>query len=239
MKREIGKRHSMLPSIQISEAQRENPQDKALAELEKLFSAAASIDAIKIFYAAKDGIKSSTQAIRELDLTQKKYYTHLKKLIDVGLVERIDGAYRHTTLGKIGFKMCQSLMNASNQREKLSLVDKLMKSNTFSEKEKENVLSAISNKELLGTASLADVIHEVRMIEDHDCLINEVIKLLKNAKESVYIAAHESDMRVVDAMADLVERGVKFFYLGDERKNLSERIQVFKMIMNPELVKTM
>ncbi|MBS7657260.1 hypothetical protein KEJ33_04985 [Candidatus Bathyarchaeota archaeon] len=98
---------------------RENPQDKAFAEIKILFSAADSIEAIKIFYATKDSIKSSTQAIRDLDLTQKKYYTHLKRLINACLVERANCVYQHTTLGKIGFKLAEAFMNAVTQKDRL------------------------------------------------------------------------------------------------------------------------
>jgi predicted transcriptional regulator len=51
-----------------------------------------------------------------MDLTQKKYYTHLKRLIDADLIERVDGAYRHTTLGKIGFKLAEAFKTAISKK---------------------------------------------------------------------------------------------------------------------------
>jgi len=75
----------MTPSAPFIQADKEAIPDEALQHLEKIFSAGSSIDALKIFYAAKDGIESSTQTIKKLGLTQKRYYTNLKRLIDVGL----------------------------------------------------------------------------------------------------------------------------------------------------------
>ena len=56
--------------------------------LVELLSSLTSLDSLKIFMKAEKGISSSTRAIKELGLTQKRYYVWLKSLIDVDLVEK-------------------------------------------------------------------------------------------------------------------------------------------------------
>ena len=86
----------MSPQISLVQVEEET-SDLTLTYLEGMFSALSSVDALNIFYAAEDGIESSTQTIKELNLTQKRYYTNLKRLIDAGLVERVlaDMSIRH------------------------------------------------------------------------------------------------------------------------------------------------
>ena len=79
MKRVIGKRRSLMAPVPRVQTALDDPMVETFAELEQIFSATSSVDAIKIFYAAKDGIDSSTQAIKKLGMTQKRYYTHLKR----------------------------------------------------------------------------------------------------------------------------------------------------------------
>jgi len=242
MKREIGKRHSMLPFMQVAEVQRENPQDKAFVELKELFSAAASIDAIKIFYAAKDGIKSSTQAIRDLDLTQKKYYTHLKRLIDAGLVERADGAYRHTTLGKIGFKLSEAFTNAISQKDRLDLIDRLTKAKNITIDETEEIMRAIlKDTNIVPGERITDILGPVRMADTWEKVVEDVIEYMDRAEKNVYIATQYFDMRVVEAVVRACERGIKMYFLTNEKENIIERLHVVlrSLLINPKSFKSL
>ena len=58
-----------------------------LVELKEILAALANEDAIKIFLTARRGIEKSTKTIQELGLTQKRYYSRLKELMEAGLVE--------------------------------------------------------------------------------------------------------------------------------------------------------
>ena len=60
--------------------------------------------AIKIFNYAKEYIYVPAEAIRRLGLTQKQYYTNLRRLMDAGLIERNRGSYHHTKLGTSWYK---------------------------------------------------------------------------------------------------------------------------------------
>jgi len=221
----------------LQKGEREGLEDQAgIEDIEKVLSSLANEDALRIFVEAEKGIESSTQAITKLNLTQKRYYVSLKRLIEAGLVEKRENAYVQTILGRLCFKMGETLLNAVTQRDQLALADKLMKSNMLSSKEKEEVLGAISQKGLLGTATLADVIHEVKMITDYDYFMSEVIKLLECAEESAYLAANKVDLRVTDSLLKAMNRGVRVLTLTLET-GLSESLDILKMILTPGSVK--
>jgi hypothetical protein len=63
-----------------------------------------SNDAKQILFRAKDGIGKSADAIRELRLPQKRYYTALRTLMELGLIERRDTMYRLTDVGEDWFQ---------------------------------------------------------------------------------------------------------------------------------------
>jgi len=205
----------------------------------EILSSLANTDSLKIFLACHEGIESSTRTIEEIGLTQKRYYTWLKRLIDAGLVEKRENAYAQTMLGKFCHRLGTALSNAVERRDQLELADKLMKADTFSTKDKEEILHTISKSDLIGIASLSDIVHEVKMVGDHDDLIGDIVEFIGNAKESVYIAVSGADARVLDAVASAVERGVKLSFLASEEKQLSEDMQTMRMILTPAMVKTM
>ena len=67
----------------------------------ELFSAFGNMDTIRIFAYAEKGISNSSKAVRDLNLTPKRYYQRLKDLIDLNLITKIDGGYIYTPLGEI------------------------------------------------------------------------------------------------------------------------------------------
>jgi len=227
MKRVIGKMPSMMPPIEINQVKKENSLVKGFVELEALFSAAASIDAIKIFYAAKDGIKSSTQTIIELDLTQKKYYTNLKKLIDTGLVERVNGAYKHTTLGKIGFKLTEELMIAINQKDRLDLVDKLSKAKNLTFEETEEIMRAILKEtNLISGESITNLLRPVRMTDTWDIFLNDVLDLINNAEKEIYFTTQYLDIKIIESLIKANQRNVILKLLISKEKNITDAVHL-------------
>ncbi len=231
----------MVPTIQITDVQRENPQDRVFAELEILFSAAANIEAIKIFFAAKDGIKSSTQAIRDLNLTQKKYYTYLKRLIDAGLVERVNGVYQHTTLGKIGFKLAEAFMNAVTQKDRLDLIDRLSKAKNITLDETEEIMRAIlKDTNIIPGDRITDILGPVRMADTWEKVVEDVVEYINKAKEEIYFATQYLDSKVVEAIFKASDRGVKFnFLISDKNQMLNGmKFLVSTFFTNPKALKT-
>src|SRR5215204_5325883 len=70
----------------------------------KLFSVLSKPDNMKIFLAAKEGIKVHLLTSTHLQLSRKQYYKALKRLKDIGLIQKLKGVYCHTSFGKIVYQ---------------------------------------------------------------------------------------------------------------------------------------
>jgi predicted transcriptional regulator len=79
----------------------------------KVYSALSNKDSFEIFQLAAEGINASTQSWKEEGFSKKRYYSRLKLLVDLGLVEKDKGRYKHTVLGSIIYE---------NQLKTLSLI---------------------------------------------------------------------------------------------------------------------
>jgi hypothetical protein len=64
----------------------------------------------------------------KLNLTRKQFYFSMKKLMGVGLVRRINGKYRLTSLGKIVFRAQARVEIGIENHWKLKALDSVMKS---------------------------------------------------------------------------------------------------------------
>lgn len=213
-------------------------KEKAPVVPEKVFSSLSSPDALKIFELCETGIYSSTDAIKELGLTQKRYYIRLGKLIDAGLVgKKKDGVYGLTILGRMCRGWGKALTNALSQGDRLELADTMMKSRSLSTREKEDILYAISGESLFEDG-LATYISPMHMIDTYENLVQETISLLERGEGEVYLATQYFDMRVVEAILRGVKRGVKFSFLYDLRDSTTERLSLaLRMMFSPKSIK--
>lgn len=209
-------------------------------EMEGILSSLANRDAIKIFYAARDGITSSTKTIKELELTQKRYYTRLNTLMKAGLIEKTENAYNHTLLGKLLFyTLFKRLKNALINRDLLDLADKLKNSTSLSLKEREQVAAAISEKSaLIGYTDLFGDVKPVEVVQTYEDLVTAVIKLIEKAEREIFFASRYTDFRISDPILRAFDRGIKFSLLDGDKSNLSSRMQMLRLILsNPKTVK--
>lgn len=209
-------------------------------EMEGILSSLANEDALKIFQAAKDGITSSTQIIKDFGLTQKRYYTRLRELIKVGLLEKNESEYQHTLLGKMLFEtLVKRLEQVLTNRDRLDLIDKLQRSPSISFKEREQIAATISKDEILGFTDLFGV-KPVKVAKTYEELVEAVSSLIEKAEEEIFFASRYTDVRVSEPILGAFRRGVKFSFLDGDKSNLSNRMQILRLILtNPTMVKNL
>jgi len=228
MKRVIGRKTSMSPSARFIHVRKKEEQDSLFKHLERVFSAASSIDALKIFYTANEGIESSTRTIEKLGLTQKRYYTNLKRLIDTGLVEKVDGKYVHTTFGKITYKLIEALKGALDQKDKLDLIDRILKTKNLSMEETEEIMRALlKDVNLIPDGRITDILGPIRIVESWEKVVQEIIKYIDKAEEEVLFACRYYDMHILEACLTAAQRQVKVHYLVDKELKVSRMTQMF------------
>ncbi len=75
-----------------------------------ILSALANRDSLEIFELASHGLDATTSVLEEHGFTRKRYYVHLKELVDLGLICKDSRKYIHTALGrKVYTSLIQSL----------------------------------------------------------------------------------------------------------------------------------
>ena len=86
---------------------------------------------------------NGTISITKLGLTSKEFYSTIKKLIDVGLVERINGKYQITSLGEIVLNAQAKVETAIKYYWELKAIDSII--STYRELPREECQRIIDN----------------------------------------------------------------------------------------------
>lgn len=202
-------------------------------EMEVVLSSLANEDALKIFQEAKEGITNSTRAIKKLGLTQKRYYTRLKPLLELELIEKTENGYKLTFLGKIIYEiLCRKLEKTLKNKDRLALIDRLNKAELLSKEEKEKIASTISIKEnIIGYSDIFSEIKPVEIIRSYEEFVNLGIDLLEKAEEEILFAARFSDVNFSEPFLRAFERGIKIFVLDGDQRNFSKRLNMFRLLL--------
>ena len=200
-------------------------------EVAPIFRVLSNPDAIKILYHASDGIGNSTYTIEELGLSQKRYYTRLKALLDSGLIKKKEGFYRQTALGRMMYDhFLPAMGKAIDAKDELELIDQIKGTDL-----EQSVIKRILGK--IGIPDFTDSTN-VKAIDNYESMVVDVIDLFDSAKESIILASNHLDVRVLDANFRSIERGVKNrFLIGTEL--LSSKLQQLKMMLSPKFTMAM
>ncbi|MEM2110808.1 MAG: hypothetical protein QXX08_02900 [Candidatus Bathyarchaeia archaeon] len=212
----------------------------------QLFESMASIlcvlgntDALMIFEKAKCGIKCSTDIIKELGLTQKRYYSRLRDLISKGLVEKTDEGYRLTILGEAIHNISYSINEILLNRDRLLIMNQLMGSNNLSIEEKKKIMKTLALKgKYLSLEELYGIQSVVKIIDSYDELVKTVIECFDRAQTEIMIASRYTVMELAERVYNITSKGVKINWIDGDKSNLSSKLQILKFIfMNPKIMK--
>ena len=223
---------SQIPVEQLGVSSEVPPQ--TLSMIKNILDALAHEDAIKIFIYAKNGITNSTVAIRELGLTQKRYYTRLKLLLDAGILEKWEQGYRYTFLGTILHQMSGSFKAVLEQKDRLELANKLRKTKSLSIEEKKDLMKLITPTEV-GGLNLSGMMNSVRMIDNYEDLVKNLISLIDQTEESIYLVSKYHDIRVIEAFMRAHQRGVGLKALG-RKTGILDRINMLRTLLSPSML---
>ena len=195
--------------------QKKNDSSLVVKEMEKTLSSLANEDAINIFDTAKEGISSSTNTIKVLGLTQKRYYTRLRELMKVGLIEKYDGIYQHTIFGNLIYESVVSILRkVLANREGHELMGKIQNSDLTPDAKKAVAESLIRT----GTVDLVlakDVIGPVKMLDNYNGLLEKTVELVNNTKDSLFLVFSYADADLIEALMKAYEREVKMKFIRE------------------------
>ncbi len=173
---------------------------KPLEKTMEIFNILSKPDAMTIFILAKDGLSAETEAPYKIGLTRKQYYTRLKQLVDLGLIERIKGVYHHTMLGSLIYnEHVVELSNSLLYSAEMKMIDILKKSDEFTTDEIAKFLTKIAGDK----ASL-----KCDMIFSWEKMVSTLAERLENAKKEVLLASRFYEEKIINAIMHKTKVGV-------------------------------
>ena len=204
----------------------------------RLFSVLSSEDAVRIFLYAEKGIASSTKAIKDLGITQKRYYSRLKGLIDVGLIEKVDGVYMYSAVGKIVHRLGFYLIAVLNNVDRIKLLTNLTKTELLSSSEMDQIARIISEQTgdfggLLDSIMDGKKIGKIENLGTFEKLVERVVEQIDLSQSSILIATNYLDASVMEASLKAFDRGVTMKCLFSKKK-ISSKLTKFKLFLSPK-----
>ncbi|MDQ3873877.1 MAG: hypothetical protein M3258_09755 [Thermoproteota archaeon] len=164
-----------------------------VSSLEEIFGLLADRHSLKILKMAYFGFAGSAKSYNG-SLTKKQFYVRLKRLRDMGLIEKRNSLYKTTTFGSLVYNgQIKTLEDVLSNFWNLKAVDVLKSRKDFPLQEKEKVIEEIiQNSSLKGLVN-ATHLSGFSVLKGYDKLVIEVTKLLESARTEVYLASRYHD----------------------------------------------
>ena len=213
-------------------------QDDLEKQATTIYSALSDRESLRLFELAAKGFAASVNAYGNLRLSKKRYYTRLRELLELGLIQKQGGMYRHTALGTViyenevqglkrilwsrgSIEILQTLKNQSGGQDSRAIVDQIS----------HELLKDVETR--LGLSGL----RPVRLFRSWDSLIEEVSLFFDRLRSDLYLATRYVDFRTAESALRSASRGCKIHIIHSNRGGLSPRLQILGNLMaNPKVV---
>ena len=161
--------------------------------LEQVFAPLSDRHSLNIIKMAYFGFKGSSLNY-EGNISKKQFYARLKRLRDLGFIEKRDSYYRTTTFGSLIYNgQIKTLEDILANYWNLKAVDVLKSRQDFPLHQKENVIEEIIQNSGLKTIVNGTHLSGFSVIKDYNKLVLEVSRLLESAEKEVYLASRYHD----------------------------------------------
>ena len=161
--------------------------------LEQVFAPLSDRHSLNIIKMAYFGFKGSSLNY-EGNISKKQFYARLKRLRDLGFIEKRDSYYRTTTFGSLIYNgQIKTLEDILANYWNLKAVDVLKSRQDFPLHQKENVIEEIIQNSGLKTIVNGTHLSGFSVIKDYNKLVLEVTRLLESAEKEVFLASRYHD----------------------------------------------
>ena len=213
-----------------------------ITETSELFTVLSNVDAIRIFLYAQKGITNSTHAIKDLNLTPKRFYSRLKELIDTGIIIKEEGKYSLTPKGFVLSKIGYTIFEVLNNKDRIELILNLSQSKSLTVEERVKV-----NNLLLENSGISKIIGpivnglsygKVETISTYEVLVSRLNEEVMNSKKAVRIATTYFEPLTLDTAVKTIQSGVLMQCLMS-KKTMSKKITKLRMLLSPKSILSM
>jgi hypothetical protein len=164
------------------------------ATIGQVFSILADSHSLHIIKMAYSGFSASAGSYKG-NLSKKQFYVRLKRLRDLGLIEKRDSVYRTTTFGSLIYNgHIKTLEDILANYWNLKAIDVLKSRQDFPLQQKEKVIDEIIRNSNLKSIVNGTHLSGFSVVKDYNRLVLEVTKLLESAKNEVFMATRYYDL---------------------------------------------
>jgi hypothetical protein len=187
---------------------------------------------VEILDAASTGLQSSSNGIG--NQTKKQYYVRLKRLVDMGLIEKYQSIYKLTSFGSIVRENHLKTMDKIIPNYwQIKSFDILKSRNDFPVEQKDKIIN-----EYIETTGLMGVVNTTHLssfsvVKQFDDLIVEVLKVLDNAEKEVYFATRYHNPHVSTKVFEKIGKGVTIHILDGNPEQISVESRLAAIIRTP------
>ncbi|MFL6480548.1 MAG: hypothetical protein ACJ70Z_00105 [Nitrososphaera sp.] len=163
------------------------------SSLEQVFAPLADRHTLNIIRMAYSGFKGSSVNYRG-NISKKQFYVRLRRLREMGLIEKRNSFYRTTTFGSLIYNsQIKTLEEILANYWNLKAVDVLKSRQDFPSHQKDKVI-----EEIIQNTGLKGIVNGTHLsgfsiIKDYNKLVIEVTRLLASAEKEVYLATRYHD----------------------------------------------
>jgi hypothetical protein len=199
---------------------------------EDVFAILGDSQSVEILDAASIGLHSSSNGIG--NQTKKQYYVRLKRLVDIGLIEKRQSIYKLTSFGSIVYENHLKTMNKIMPNYwQINSFDILKSRNDFPVEQKEKILN-----DYIETTGLKGVINTTQLssfsvANRFDDLIVEVLKVLDNAEKEVYFSTRYHDPHISTKVFEKIGKGVTIHILDGNPEQITVESRLAAIIRTP------
>jgi predicted transcriptional regulator len=199
---------------------------------EDVFAILGDKQSAEILTAASAGLRSSSNGIGSQ--TKKQYYVRLKRLVDMGFMEKHQSVYKLTSFGSIVYENHLKTMDKIIPNYwQVKSIDVLKSRPDFPPEQKEKIMN-----EYIESTKLKDVINTTHLtsfnvVNQFDDLIVEVLKVLDNAESEVYFATRYHDPHVSTKIFEKLAKGVTIHILDGNPDQISVENRLAAIIRTP------
>lgn len=196
----------------------------------QLFSILSDRGSVNLLKAAYTGLKTNSSNFVG-NLSKRQFYTRLRRLCDLGLIEKRDvgvtgtgkSMYRTTSLGSIIYNgHIDTMEQALSNYWELKAIDILKTNPNFPPAQKD----AIINQLVQSNGSLSRMLNSTYLssfsvIKDFNRLIIEVMRVLDNAQKNVYFASRYHDSHVSTKLFETFSKGIGLHIIDSTPEQIS------------------
>ncbi len=215
----------------------------AFGSMVEILDALGNQDALSLFIYVEKGMPNSKHAIQELGLTQKRFYSRLKELIEVGLIKKNEGEYQYTTLGRVFSKIGSSLLDVLENMEQFELLERLKDSSSLTSTDFNKITSVVSK----GSPDVSGIFNmiffskkqgKVEVLSSYERLVEKIVEESQSAKKNIILASRYIDNKVIDSAMRAMKKGV-YFQVVMAKEHLEDKFNKLQLLLSPGLIFSM